>query len=72
MSRDGDKERIDEQGVDLTLVRYTLSLTPTERLKALENFMNAMASVRPSCGRGASQVGVTEPGATRAQSLKHE
>jgi hypothetical protein len=36
----------DENGVDLTLVRYTLSLTPSERLKAVENFMNAMASVR--------------------------
>jgi hypothetical protein len=36
----------DENGVDLSLVRYTLSLTPTQRLKAVENFMNAMASVR--------------------------
>jgi len=36
----------DENGVDLSLVRYSLSLTPTERLKAVENFMNAMASVR--------------------------
>lgn len=39
--------QFDENGVDLTLVRYTLSLTPTERLKAVENFLNAMASVRP-------------------------
>jgi hypothetical protein len=38
----------DENGVDLSLVRYTLSLTPTQRLKAVENFMNAMASVRPA------------------------
>jgi len=30
----------------LSLVRYSLSLTPTQRLKAVENFMNAMASVR--------------------------
>ncbi len=37
----------DENGVDLTLVRYTLSLTPTERLKAVENYMRALASVRP-------------------------
>ncbi len=39
--------QFDENGVDLTLVRYTLSLTPTERLKAVENFMRAMASVKP-------------------------
>jgi hypothetical protein len=37
---------VDENGVDLTLVRYTLSLTPSERLKALENFMNAMTTLR--------------------------
>ena len=40
------KPDYDENGVDLTLVRYSLSLTPTQRLKAVENFMNAMASVR--------------------------
>jgi len=38
----------DENGVDLSLVRYSLSLTPTQRLQAVENFMNAMASVRPA------------------------
>ncbi len=37
----------DENGVELSLIRYSLALTPTERLKAVENFMNAMASVRP-------------------------
>ena len=40
------KPDYDENGVDLSLVRYSLSLTPTQRLKAVENFMNAMASVR--------------------------
>jgi len=39
---------VDENGVDLTLVRYTLSLTPTQRLRAVEKFMNALATVRPS------------------------
>jgi hypothetical protein len=37
----------DENGVDPSQVRYSLSLTPTERLKTIDNFMNAMASVRP-------------------------
>jgi hypothetical protein len=36
----------DENGVDLTLIRYTLSLSPTERLRSVENFMNAMSTVR--------------------------
>ena len=40
------KPDYDENGVDLSLVRYSLSLSPTQRLKAVENFMNAMASVR--------------------------
>jgi hypothetical protein len=39
-------ELYDENGVDLSLVRYTLTLTPTERLKAVENFMNALATVK--------------------------
>ncbi len=47
MANDEEAETYDEQGVDLTLVRYTLGLSPTERLRALENFMNAMASVKP-------------------------
>lgn len=47
-TRPDEGERlVDENGVDLTLVRYTLSLTPTERLKGVEDFMKAMASVRP-------------------------
>ena len=43
---DAARPDYDENGVDLSLVRYSLSLTPTQRLKAVENFMNAMASVR--------------------------
>jgi hypothetical protein len=43
---DAPRSDFDENGVDLSLVRYSLSLTPTQRLKAVENFMNAMASVR--------------------------
>ena len=37
---------VDENGVDLTLVRCTLSLTPTERLQALDRFNNLMETVR--------------------------
>jgi hypothetical protein len=40
------EDQYDENGVDLTLVRYTLSLSPTQRLKAVENHMKAMASVK--------------------------
>lgn len=36
----------DDEGVDLALVRYSLSLSPTERLKSVENFMKTMATVR--------------------------
>ena len=46
VATDATKLDYDENGVDLSLVRYSLSLTPTQRLKAVENFMNAMASVR--------------------------
>jgi hypothetical protein len=33
-------------GVDLTLIRWMLSLTPGERLKVLQSNMNAMARLR--------------------------
>lgn len=38
----------DENGVDLTLIRASLALTPTERLKSLENALNVLATVQPS------------------------
>ena len=41
-----DEPKTDAQGVDLTLVRHTLGQTPTERLRALESYMNTLATVR--------------------------
>jgi hypothetical protein len=35
-----------EEGVDLTLIRYLLSLTPAERLQLLQNNLNALARIR--------------------------
>jgi hypothetical protein len=34
----------DENGVDVSLVRWMLSLTPTERLQALQSFADLVAS----------------------------
>lgn len=33
-------------GVDRTLIRWFLSLTPTERLETLENFVNDILEIR--------------------------
>jgi hypothetical protein len=35
-----------EDGVDLTLIRWMLSLTPTERLELLQNHVNAVLTIR--------------------------
>jgi hypothetical protein len=35
-----------EDGVDLTLIRWMLSLTPAERLQVLQNFLNAVLRIR--------------------------
>jgi len=35
-----------EDGVDLTLIRWTLSLTPSERLQFLEGRVNDILSIR--------------------------
>jgi hypothetical protein len=34
-----------EDGVDLTLIRWMLSLTPTERLQVLQEHVNAILSI---------------------------
>ena len=36
----------DENGVDVTLVRWMLSLTPAERLEALEDWIASIESLR--------------------------
>jgi hypothetical protein len=35
-----------EDGVDLTLIRWMLSLTPAERLNVLRDFLNAVLRIR--------------------------
>lgn len=35
-----------EDGVDLTLIRWMLSLTPAERLGILQGFANSLAKIR--------------------------
>lgn len=37
---------VDENGVDLTLVRMYLDLTPEQRLKSLVNYVNTIARAR--------------------------
>lgn len=45
MSGEALPER-DENGVDLTLIRWMLSLTPAGRLDVLESFMNDILEIR--------------------------
>lgn len=37
---------VNDEGVDLTLIRWSLALTPLERLRVLEGHMNFAAKVR--------------------------
>ena len=41
-----------EDGVDLTLIRWFLSLTPTERLEMLEDHVNSIQAIWKLNGRG--------------------
>ena len=36
----------DENGVDRSLIRWNLTQTPTDRVRALENTLNALATTR--------------------------
>lgn len=40
------RDAYDENGVDRSLIRYSLSLSPTERVRAVEETLNALATVR--------------------------
>lgn len=41
-----DEPTVDENGVDLTLVRMYLDLTPRQRLESLVNYVNTITRVR--------------------------
>jgi len=44
-----DKDRLtdySEDGVDLTLIRWMLSLTPAERLEVLQSHLNRIIAIR--------------------------
>jgi hypothetical protein len=40
-----------EDGVDLTLIRWMLSLTPKERIKTLQGFVNSISRARHAIER---------------------
>jgi hypothetical protein len=41
----------DDNGVDLTLIRWMLDMTPAERLETLESFANALWKARGERGQ---------------------
>lgn len=43
----------DENGVDLTLIRWMLDMTPAERLAALQSFADALWTARGERGESA-------------------
>ncbi|MGA2130861.1 MAG: hypothetical protein ABSH50_00980 [Bryobacteraceae bacterium] len=43
---DAEETECTADGVDLTLIRWMLSLTPAERLQVLQNFVNAVLRIR--------------------------
>ena len=42
----GQRQEYSEDGVDLSLIRWMLDLTPTERLAAAEQFANDILELR--------------------------
>jgi hypothetical protein len=45
--RADDREAFDDAGIDLTLIRSYLDLTPMERLRSLQNCVRALQKFRP-------------------------
>ena len=46
-----DQPAYNDEGVDLTLIRWTLSMTPAERLQVLQDFADSITRMR----RGADE-----------------
>ena len=46
MDSTGEERTHSEDGIDLTLIRWMLSLTPAERLRAVESYARAILRVR--------------------------
>ena len=46
MPEDDQLPERDENGVDLTLIRWMLSLTPAERLAVVQDFANGVLEIR--------------------------
>ena len=42
----GKRETYNEDGIDVSLIRWMLSLTPAERLETLQNHVRAMMRLR--------------------------
>jgi hypothetical protein len=41
-----------EDGVDLTLIRWMLSMTPTQRLQTLQQYVNSVLKIRQALSNG--------------------
>ncbi|HEX4822679.1 MAG TPA: hypothetical protein VFV19_00040 [Candidatus Polarisedimenticolaceae bacterium] len=48
---DRDERTHSEDGVDLTLIRWMLSLTPAERLQVLESNIRSLEALRGAANR---------------------
>lgn len=46
-----DEQAFSEDGVDLTLIRWMLSLTPAERLQTLQSNMQSLETLRGAADR---------------------
>ena len=46
-----EEDAFSDDGVDLTLIRWMLSLTPAERLQALQSNIRSLETLRGAAGR---------------------
>ena len=45
-----DQPAYNDEGVDLTLIRWTLSMSPAERLQTLQDFIDSITEMRRAAG----------------------
>ncbi len=45
-AEENERPQVTDDGVDLTLIRWFLSLTPAERLQTLQNYVESVSRIR--------------------------
>ena len=65
MAEDPNAGAYSDNGVDMSLIRWMLSLTPAERLEALQQYVDSVATIRARNCQARLRPDIAHPEQTR-------